>query len=83
MKDLEYQKRLDFLKNYCLFNNNLNKLLKLIRIKDEDTYIHSINVAYYSLLLGQELNLSKKELGILANGGLLHDIGKIYIPNYI
>lgn len=48
-----------------------------------DLLVHSLNVSKYAVLLGKELNLGISELNILQIGGLLHDIGKIYIPSNI
>jgi len=47
---------------------------------DNYTYEHSLNVAVLSVILGLELNLNKNELYNLCLGGLLHDIGKAFIP---
>jgi putative nucleotidyltransferase with HDIG domain len=41
---------------------------------------HSERVTQLSLLIGQELGLSTRDLDMLHRGGLLHDIGKIGIP---
>ncbi|MBU1614666.1 HD-GYP domain-containing protein, partial [bacterium] len=60
-------------------------ILKLINLKDFDdyTFSHSVNVCLLSVLVGVELNFSKKELENLGLGALLHDIGKIKIPKEI
>ena len=42
-----------------------------------------MNVSKYALLLGNELNLDEYELKILKIGGLLHDIGNLFIPEEI
>lgn len=46
---------------------------------DEYTYLHSVNVAVYSLLMGKELDYGSDALKELAMGTLLHDIGKTLI----
>lgn len=46
-------------------------------------YNHAVNVTMLSLMLGRAENLSKEELHLLGMGALLHDIGKIEIPNAI
>ncbi|WP_078594576.1 HD-GYP domain-containing protein [Evansella clarkii] len=50
-----------------------------------DTYIfrHSLNVTIYSLALGKKYGLSEKQLEELGMGAILHDIGKIAIPEKI
>ena len=47
------------------------------------TFIHSINVASYSLALGEKLGLDQEDLDKLETAGLLHDIGKLKIPENI
>lgn len=54
-----------------------------MRNLNNDLLIHSINVSNYAVILGKELNLSDDDLNILKMGGLLHDIGKILIPETI
>lgn len=46
----------------------------------EQTSLHSINVSVIALLLGQRLGLDATALDRLALGALLHDIGKIALP---
>lgn len=60
-------------------------LLGLTAIKgyDEYTFCHSLNVSILSLSLGIEISLPREKLQILGIGGLLHDIGKIKVPDEI
>jgi putative nucleotidyltransferase with HDIG domain len=44
---------------------------------------HALNVTVLSLLLGRLLNLSPAELLMLGLGALLHDIGKIDLPDRV
>jgi HD-GYP domain-containing protein (c-di-GMP phosphodiesterase class II) len=44
------------------------------------TYVHSVNVAVLSLLLGKQLGLDEQTLMSLVEAGVLHDIGKTRIP---
>jgi len=44
------------------------------------TYIHSVNVAVLSLLLGKQLGLDDAMLASLVEAGVLHDVGKTRIP---
>lgn len=62
-----------------------NVLINVVDIKNLDsyTYQHSVNVAVISLIIGMQLQLSKAELYSLCLGALLHDIGKVFIPNEI
>ncbi|MBI5374449.1 MAG: HD-GYP domain-containing protein [Candidatus Schekmanbacteria bacterium] len=60
-------------------------MITLARVKkfDEYTFKHSINVAILTIALGKYLNYPKKELHVLGTGGILHDCGKMKIPNKI
>lgn len=57
-------------------------VLNLLELKDLDsyTYTHSINVCLISLLFARRLNYNAKGLKIIGVGALLHDIGKMLIP---
>jgi len=50
-----------------------------IATTDDSTLVHSINTTVFSLLIGQQLKLSTIELKSLAEGTILHDIGKTLI----
>ncbi|MDL4841856.1 HD-GYP domain-containing protein [Aquibacillus rhizosphaerae] len=58
-------------------------LAKLLDSRDPYTATHSENVASYSQIIAKELNLRKKTQETIYIGGLLHDIGKIVIPEII
>jgi len=51
--------------------------------KDEYTEEHTRRVALRSVQVGEELGLSPARLRELATGGLVHDIGKLSVPNSI
>ena len=48
-----------------------------LEAKDESTHGHSVKVAQYAKLIGEELSLPVSEVETIYHGGLLHDIGKI------
>ena len=48
-----------------------------IRLYDDYTFAHSVNVAALSAMLGLLCHYSKKDLMTLTAGALLHDIGKL------
>jgi len=54
-----------------------------IDAKDSYTKGHSDRVAEYSVRIGKKLGLSESELTDIQTMGLLHDIGKIGIPDQI
>jgi len=56
---------------------------RAIDAKDEYTAGHSTRVAKYSVLIAKELGFSEEKLNVLHYTGLLHDIGKIGVPDKI
>lgn len=54
-----------------------------LKSTDEYTYCHSVNVSVYSMIIGKWLKLSKSRIKELIQVGLLHDMGKVKIPNEI
>ncbi|MGH7322044.1 MAG: HD-GYP domain-containing protein [Candidatus Rokuibacteriota bacterium] len=50
---------------------------------DEDTYHHCVKVAILSLMIGLHLQLDRSLLATLGLAALLHDIGKVRIPQEI
>lgn len=57
--------------------------LSQLRSVDEYTYHHSVNVGVLSLIIGIELDIDKENLMKLGLGAILHDIGKVMIPDEI
>ncbi|MGV8981051.1 HD-GYP domain-containing protein [Clostridium sp.] len=57
--------------------------LDKIKEKDECTFSHSINTAFYSMFIAMCMGLSEGQVNNAIQAGLLHDIGKIYIPGEI
>lgn len=60
----------------CAFN-------QLLDLKDLNTGVHSTRLAEWGMRVGQELQLDEKELQNLEVAALLHDIGKVGIPDAI
>ncbi len=61
----------------------MEALAHTIDAKDEYTRGHSVRVAKYSRMLAEKLNLSEEERENVYYMALLHDIGKIGVPNSI
>ncbi|CAH1387724.1 HD-GYP domain-containing protein [Candidatus Nitrotoga sp. M5] len=61
---------------------NSSALISLTRLKNADdyTYLHSIAVCALMIALGRQLGLEREVLKQAGIAGLLHDIGKIFIP---
>jgi putative nucleotidyltransferase with HDIG domain len=62
---------------------HLLDMLNCMKVYDDSTYIHSINVALICYAIGRWINLPKEDVQILALAGLFHDIGKLLVPKDI
>jgi putative nucleotidyltransferase with HDIG domain len=54
-----------------------------LKSHDNYTFEHSVDVAWYGVVLGRRLALDRAELKDMALGCLLHDIGKMYVDERI
>src|SRR6056297_3299423 len=54
-----------------------------LKVFDDYTFYHSLNVAIISIVIGASLDFTREELYALGLGAILHDIGKIFIPKEI
>ena len=61
----------------------VNALAATLRLRDVETQGHSERVVRFSDLLGRELGLNRAQRKSLEYGSLLHDIGKIGVPDAI
>lgn len=61
----------------------IRSLASAIDAKDPYTRGHSQRVSELSVEIGRELGLGESELKALAWGGLLHDVGKIGVPEAV
>jgi HD-GYP domain-containing protein (c-di-GMP phosphodiesterase class II) len=57
--------------------------ISTLRVADDYTYTHSVNVAMLSMCIGRRINLSRRNMVNLGMCALFHDLGKIEIPNKI
>jgi len=65
------------------YKGTIRALAAAVDAKDPYTRGHSQRVAEYALLGGPELSFSLEELEVLEYAGILHDVGKIGIPDGI
>lgn len=77
----------EVIKQFKIQKNNKTEIIisisKLLDSRDAYTANHSENVAKYSLMIAQEMGLSKDQCKAIYLGGLLHDTGKIGVPESI
>lgn len=74
---LAYNSMLDKIK----LPDKCKQFLKTLEEKDAYTYIHSQYVAQYAAELAKALGFSEMKTKEIYISGLIHDIGKLYIPN--
>lgn len=70
---------LDVTHNSSAVNISLNSL----KVSDDYTFKHCVDVATMGILVAQKLNLSQKDIEDIALAGILHDLGKTQISNEI
>jgi len=54
-----------------------------LRVKDRETRAHNLRVARLCVHIGRQMSMSAAELRLLARAGLMHDIGKLAIPDRV
>ncbi len=67
----------------ALHLRTIEGLILAIEAKDHNTHAHLRRVGTYAVELGKELNLGAAELDALRAAALLHDIGKLAVPDHI
>ncbi len=67
----------------ALHRRTIETLALAIEAKDQTTHDHLERVETYAMEVGKELGLSETELEALRAAALLHDIGKLAVPEYI
>jgi putative nucleotidyltransferase with HDIG domain len=65
------------------YRATLKALTTALETRDQETHGHSERVVSYSLRLGREYGLNREQMKALEFGSLLHDIGKIGVPDLI
>jgi len=72
---------------YCVESllNCPDALMLMTQLKNRDEYTaqHSMNVCIYAIALGRQIHLSVEELNNLGLCGMLHDIGKMQVPDEV
>ncbi|MDQ3741747.1 MAG: diguanylate cyclase, partial [Actinomycetota bacterium] len=63
--------------------STITSLARTIEAKDPYTGGHTERVCHVSVLLGEELGLTPRQLQAVEVGAVIHDIGKIGVPDHI
>ena len=80
-KQLFYIHSFDWMRMYI--RPSVKQLVMTTEARDAYTAGHNYRVARYALKLGEELKLPLAQLQAIMQGGLVHDVGKLSIPNQI
>jgi putative nucleotidyltransferase with HDIG domain len=67
----------------ALHRRTIEVLALAIDAKDQTTHDHLARVEVYAVAVGTELGLNEEEIEALRASALLHDIGKLAVPEYI
>src|SRR4029077_11402511 len=54
-----------------------------LKVKDREARAHNLRVAHLCAHIGRQMSMSASELRVLARAGLMHDIGKLGIPEAV
>jgi HD-GYP domain-containing protein (c-di-GMP phosphodiesterase class II) len=67
----------------AFLGGRVRALMVRLAAKDPSTEHHTRRVAELAVQIGEELGLRESRLRLLALGGLLHDMGKLSVPDHI
>jgi putative nucleotidyltransferase with HDIG domain len=75
----------DIGKVICQSSSNMEifNMMQCIHNFDDNTYVHSLNVALICNIIGKWLHFVPEDLETITLCGLLHDIGKLLVPSEI
>src|SRR5512133_4123723 len=65
------------------YANTLNALVAALDAREHETSDHSQRVVRYTLAIARRISIDERDLPALGRGALLHDIGKIGVPDAI
>lgn len=79
----QMKETIDLVLEEYLTDSTVVKRLIEVTMKDFSTSVHSVNVMLYCLRYARQCNFAYKDLKIFGLMGLLHDIGKVRLPDNI
>lgn len=65
------------------YESSLHALVTALDLRDNETHGHSYRVVEYAVLVAETLGVVEPELTWIRRGAILHDVGKIGIPDAI
>lgn len=82
VKDITARKKADF-ELMMAYDTTLEGWTRALDLRDRETEGHSERVAALTTILAEAMGMREPELTHIRRGALLHDIGKIGIPDYV
>lgn len=68
----------------AIFDNDAVAVdIGMLKVSDEYTFKHSVDVATMAMIIGRKYGLKENEIREIGISGLLHDVGKSKIPNEV
>lgn len=61
--------------------DTIRVLGKIVEFKDPYSQGHHYRVAHLAVAIAQNMGLSEEQIGEIQSAGLVHDIGKVYVPS--
>jgi len=66
-----------------LYSGSLEAMVRALDLREKETGFHSYRVTEYAIRLARKLKIRELAISSVAKGALLHDIGKIGVPDRI
>lgn len=63
--------------------SGIKTFVDAVEAKDPHTRGHSERVAQYAVIIAQELGLERKQVALIRDVGLVHDVGKMLLPEEV
>jgi HD-GYP domain-containing protein (c-di-GMP phosphodiesterase class II) len=83
LRTILYQASLNLRTMQARFVQTVKVLMTALELRDPYTHGHSSRVAVWSRKIAQEMGLAPKEVEMIEMGGLMHDVGKVGVPDTI
>jgi len=69
--------------SHIIEDDEIYTAISTLRVFDDYTFTHSVNVAMLAMCIGKHVNFSRRSLERLGICALFHDLGKIEVPHEV
>jgi putative nucleotidyltransferase with HDIG domain len=63
--------------------DGMKNILDSVKDHDSYTFVHSLRVAIYLVIFARHMGFDEEKVQKVAQGGLLHDVGKVHTPTEV